>query len=239
MGVQVFKFGGTSVAEAERIRRVVELVRDEAGRRVVVVSALGGVTDRLLEATQAALERTGKHPALLEALRERHEAALQTLVLPDEQDAVREVLAQRWQELSELLDGVFLLRECTQRTRAAIIGTGERLSAPLVAAAFRTEGIAATALDATRLIRTDATFSEAVVDFAVTNRQVKAQFEAFFEETEEAHVAVVTGFIAATDQGVMTTLGRSGSDYTATILGAALHADRVVIWTDVDRKSVV
>ncbi len=234
MGVQVFKFGGTSVAAAERIRRVVALVREEPGRRVVVVSALGGVTDQLLDATRAALERTGEHRTWLARLQARHEEALASLVLPEEQKTVRAALAERWQELAELLDGVYLLRECTQRTRAAIIGTGERLSAPLVAAAFRAEGIGATALDATKLIRTDTTFGEAVVDFKTTNQLVQSGFQTFFNQTEETHVAVVTGFIAATEHGVMTTLGRSGSDYTATILGSALKADRVVIWTDVD-----
>ncbi|RMF55586.1 MAG: aspartate kinase, partial [Bacteroidetes bacterium] len=230
--VHVYKFGGTSVATPERIRRVVDLVRSEPEtvRRVVVVSALGGVTDQLLQAIEAARERTGTHRALLEALWARHEAALRDLARPEEQAALHDVLLAHWRNLTELLDGVSLLRECTMRSRDAIIGTGERLAAPLVAAAFRAAGLDAADHDATHFIRTDDAFGEATVQWAETQRLIRDHFAA----VPPGQIAVVTGFIAATERGVTTTLGRSGSDYTATILGGALQAERVVIWTDVD-----
>lgn len=230
--IHVHKFGGTSVATPERIREVVRLVRQEPGaaQRVVVVSALGGVTDTLIGAIEAASKRTGEHEAIIEQLRERHEAALEALVRPEEQDALREATEARWQEVSELLDGIYLLRECTPRSRDAVIGMGERLSAPLVAAAFRAAGEEAVDLDARRFIRTDAAFGEANVLFGETRALVQQQFS----DVRASQVAVVTGFVASTSDGVTTTLGRSGSDYTATILARALDAERVVIWTDVD-----
>ncbi len=230
--VEVYKFGGTSVATAERIRRVVDLVlaEPETVRRVVVVSALGGVTDELLGAIDEALGRTGGHRARLDAIRARHDEALEALAAGAQQEELRATLAALWQDLGELLDGVYLLRECTRRTRDAVLGMGERASAPLVAAAFRAAGADALALDATAFIRTDASFGEANVLFEETDRLVREHFCAL----PPAQIAVVTGFIAATERGVTTTLGRSGSDYTATILGGALEAQRVVIWTDVD-----
>ena len=228
----VFKFGGTSVATAERIRRVVALVRadETAARRVVVVSALGGVTDALIQAIDEALARTGAHRDVLEAVRQRHAEAVDDLAVPDERETLHATLEACWQDLGELLDGVYLLRECTRRTRDAIIGIGERASAPLVAAAFRAAGEKALALDARSLIRTDASFGAANVLFDETNRLIQQRFQ----ELPPDAIIVVTGFIAATEGGVTTTLGRSGSDYTATIFGGALHAERVVIWTDVD-----
>ena len=229
---EVYKFGGTSVASAERIRRVVQLVLAERAdvQRVVVTSALGGVTDQLLKAIEEALARTGGHEAIVRQLRARHDEAVEALVLPEERERVEEELDARWRELGELLDGVYLLRECTLRTRDAIGGMGERLSTPIVAAAFRAAGADAVALDASAFIRTDASFGEGNVQFDATRELVTERFAQLAPE----QVAVVTGFIASTDRGVLTTLGRSGSDYTATILGGALRADKVIIWTDVD-----
>lgn len=226
----VSKFGGTSVATPERIRRVVELVTatPAEGRTVVVVSALGGTTDDLLAALDAALARDG-HEAAVAAIRQRHEAAADALASPDDRAALQETLDARLGELRELLDGVSLLREATDRTRDAVLATGERLSAPIVAAAFRAAGHAAVPLDAARLIRTDGRFGSATVDHATTRRLAQA---AVGDLPSDA-VAVVTGFIGSTATGVTTTLGRSGSDYTATILAAALDAAECVIWTDV------
>ncbi|MEL6614768.1 MAG: bifunctional aspartate kinase/homoserine dehydrogenase I, partial [Bacteroidota bacterium] len=163
------------------------------------------------------------------ALRQRHEAALADLAPEAEQATVRAVLDARFADLRDLLDGVALLREVSPRTRDAVIGTGERLSAPIMAAAFRASGADAIALDAAELIRTDDTFGQAAVDVETTDRQVREAIGAL----PEGQVAVVTGFIGSTARGVLTTLGRSGSDYTATILAGALQASACVIWTDV------
>ena len=233
--VHVAKFGGTSVATPERVRRVVELVAGETPdaappRRVVVTSAFGGVTDRLLDAVEAAVGRTGAHRAILAEIRERHAEALAALAPEAERGGVGAGLDALFAELGELLYGVYLLRECTPRFRDAIVSAGERAAAPLVAAAFRAAGHAAVALDATAFVRTDDAFGEAAPDMDATRRLTR---EAVGAVPADA-VAVVTGFVASTEDGVTTTLGRSGSDYTATILAAALDAEACVIWTDVD-----
>ncbi|MEM0963108.1 MAG: bifunctional aspartate kinase/homoserine dehydrogenase I [Bacteroidota bacterium] len=229
MSLHVSKFGGTSVATPDRIRRVVDLVAGSpGGRHVVVVSALGGVTDDLLAALDAALGRTG-HVEAVAAIRQRHEDAADRLATPEDRVPLQKALDARLDELADLLDGVSLLREATDRTRDAVLATGERLSAPLVAAAFRASGHEAVALDGADLIRTDGTFGAASVDPATTRQLAQA---ALAEVPGDA-VAVVTGFIGSTATGVTTTLGRSGSDYTATILAGALDADACVIWTDV------
>ncbi|GAB5535473.1 MAG: bifunctional aspartate kinase/homoserine dehydrogenase I [Rubricoccaceae bacterium] len=230
--VHVAKFGGTSVGTPARVQRVVELVMHEAveGRRVVVSSAFGGVTDRLFAAVEAAVARTGEHRAILREVRERHAEALLALAKEDERAELADGLDALFTEIGELLYGVYLLRECNARFRDAIVSAGERASVPLVAAAFRSAGHAAVALDATAFIRTDDSFGEAAVDFETTRQLVSETFEAL----PPGAVAVVTGFVASTADGVTTTLGRSGSDYTATILAGALGAQECVIWTDVD-----
>ncbi len=231
--IHVAKFGGTSVGTPDRVRRVVALATgaDTAGsRRVVVSSAFGGVTDRLLVAIEAAVERTGEHRAILAEVRERHQAAVVALADPAERDALQARLGTLFTEVGELLYGVYLLRQCDARFRDAIVSAGERASVPVVAAAFRAAGHAAVALDATAFVRTDDAFGEAAVDLDETRRLARA---ALAEVPPDA-VAVVTGFVASTADGVTTTLGRSGSDYTATILAGALDARECVIWTDVD-----
>ena len=230
--LHVAKFGGTSVGTPERVRDVVRLIAamPKTVRSVVVSSAFGGVTDRLLAAIEAAKARSGEHTVILDALRARHADALGALAPEAERDALAADLDAIFGGVAELLQGVYLLRECTLRFQDAIISAGERLSVPLVAAAFRQAGYDAVALDATTLVRTDDAFGEAAVDFETTRRLVRERFA----ELDPGTIPVVTGFVASTDEGVTTTLGRSGSDYTATILGFALDAAEVVIWTDVD-----
>ena len=228
----VAKFGGTSVGTPERVRRVVELATATPAsyRRVVVSSAFGGVTDRLLAAIDAAVERTGEHRPILAEVRQRHEGALAALASEPERDELAQGLDALFTEVRELLDGVSLLRACDARFKDAIVSAGERAAVPLVAAAFRAAGHSAVALDATRFVRTDDAFGEAAVDFETTGELVRAALD----DVPGDAVAVVTGFVASTADGVTTTLGRSGSDYTATILTGALDAEACVIWTDVD-----
>ena len=227
----VAKFGGTSVATPERVRAAVALAAGgpEARRRVVVVSAFAGVTDSLLAALDAAEARAGTHREIYDRVAARHLDALRALAGESDQAAVGTTLGARLGELAELLDGVALLREATPRTRDAVLGMGERLSAPLVAAAFRAAGHDAVSLDATAFVRTDRQFGNATVDLDATDALVEDAFTGL----PDGQIAVVTGFVGATDGGVATTLGRSGSDYTATVLAGALGASECVIWTDV------
>ena len=152
----VYKFGGTSVRDPQRIRLAVSLTTTsgDAGRKIVVVSALGGVTDQLLQAVELAEMRDPGYHAYLEEIARRHEQVLLDVVASTEQAGIRTQLEKLWHYLGELLDGVFLLRECTARTRDALIGMGERAAAPLVAAAFRAADISASVNRTTRSVFT-------------------------------------------------------------------------------------
>ena len=230
--VQVTKFGGTSVGTAERIRRGIRLVQEIAAdvHRVVVVSAMGGVTDRLLDSVDVSLSEKRLPDHIADELHDRHAAAADELLPKGERQQLIAYLEELWRELERLLQGIALLGECTARTRDSILSIGERASAPLVAAAFRAAGEQSRHMDARELIRTDANYGEAHVDFDESIRRIRARFE----DLPRDQITVVTGFIASASDGSTTTLGRSGSDFTATILGLALRARRVVIWTDVD-----
>jgi aspartokinase/homoserine dehydrogenase 1 len=223
------KFGGTSVGSPDRIRDVVRLAGEASrgSRVVVVVSAFGGVTNSLIETSKKAL-RGGDWRADLDAVTRRHaEAALALAGTPD-RDSLRERIEQDGTELRELLHGVSLVRECTPRTLDSLASFGERMSAQVVAAAFREAGHQTKAIDARSLVVTDATFGAARVDFGKTDARIRDWWES------ETALPVVTGFIGATESGETTTLGRGGSDYTAAIFGAALEVEAIEIWTDVD-----
>lgn len=221
----VMKFGGTSVGSAERIAHVGTLVAGVEGPRAVVVSAMGGTTDQLLEA--AALAERGDDvgaTGILDRIAERHRHVARDPLVVAEIDGLLE-------ELRSLVHGVFLLRETTPRTRAVLVSFGERLSVPLVAEELRIAGLDAYGVDARNLVRTDDRHEEAAVDMEITSKRCRARLS---RPIAAGRVPVITGFIGSTADGITTTLGRSGSDYSAAIIGACLDADEVWIWTDVD-----
>jgi bifunctional aspartokinase / homoserine dehydrogenase 1 len=233
--LQIMKFGGTSVGDASCIARTAKIIAQAAKENpsVVVVSAMSGVTNRLIEAAKTAQAgNVAEAEAILDALEKQHETALASL-LPDAQK--RAHLRQRLElvlaEGSRLCEGTALLRELTPRTLDAISSLGERLAAPLVAATVDDLGVRSEAIDATELIVTDAFHGGAEPQMNLTREKSQARLRPFLEK---GIVPIVTGFIGATAGGQLTTLGRGGSDYSATILGAALDADEVIIWTDVD-----
>lgn len=228
--IRILKFGGTSVADAGRMDRIVDLVLAQAGEAesIVVVSAMGGVTQLLVEASDLAAAGNARYRQRMDAVLERCRAPLRALVAEADLAAVIAAVEGWANDLRDLLHGVSLVRECTPRTRDRILCFGELVSATLLAAAFRRRGHEATPCDARALVRTDAEFGRASVDMAATRALVLRHF------AESRGIQVVTGFIAATAEGETTTLGRGGSDYTAALLGALLDAERVEIWTDVD-----
>src|SRR5215472_1312843 len=233
--LQVMKFGGTSVGDAACIARTAKIVVDAAkeNRCVAVVSAMGGVTNRLVEAAkQAQAGKATEASAILDALRQQHETALASLISSDSERArVRQKLEGVFAEGQRLCEGTALLRELTPRTLDAISSLGERLSSPLVAAAIREAGATSEAIEATALIVTDAFHGGAEPQMELTRQKSQARLRPLLEK---GILPVVTGFIGATAEGQLTTLGRGGSDFSATILGAALDANEVIIWTDVD-----
>ncbi|MEM9833529.1 MAG: bifunctional aspartate kinase/homoserine dehydrogenase I [Bacteroidota bacterium] len=229
--MKVLKFGGTSVGSAESIKIVADIVAQYQREQVhcaVVVSAMGGVTDRLLAISQAAAEGDETYKEQLVELENHHFSAARELIGVHAQSKVFARLKTLFNELDDLMHGVHLLRERSPRTMDLVLSFGERLSAYLISQYMREISIEAEFLDAREIVVTDKTFNNAKVDFAATNQKIKRYFN------EHPNLQIVTGFIASTPEEETTTLGRGGSDYTASILGAALDAEEIEIWTDVD-----
>lgn len=232
----VMKFGGSSVANTAAMRQVVENVRaakKDWPRLVVVTSALSGITDLLIgSANHAALGDEGFYKSAEAQIRERHAQIAADLVGGADRSALLEqeidLLAS---DFANRCQAVRVLGEITPRVMDSIAGMGERLAARVLAAALDSAGIPAVALDATQLIVTDDNFQSAHPDMNATRQRAQ---QGLLPVLERGQVAVATGFIAATPSGVMTTLGRGGSDYSAALLAAALPADELWIWTDVD-----
>jgi aspartokinase/homoserine dehydrogenase 1 len=231
----VMKFGGTSVGDAACIARAAAIVKSAAseGSVVVVVSAMSGVTNRLIDAAHRAEAGEGEYATkVVGELRNHHKKALEALVrdahrLAEVDQSLGTVLA----ELERLLQGTALLRELTPRALDTISGMGERLSTPLLAAALNELGVSSVPVSATEVIVTDPHHGRAEPLMDHTRERAEKRLRPLLKK---GLVPVVTGFIGATIEGVPTTLGRGGSDYSATILGAALGAQETIIWTDVD-----
>ncbi len=229
------KFGGTSVGDASCIARVAQIVRDTSrqGPVVVVVSAMSGVTNRLIAAASRAEAGNREQVAeLFAALRQQHKAALGELIpQTDKRNRLAASMENIFHEGELLCEGTVLLRELTPRTLDSVSSLGERLSAPMVAGAIADLGMPSEAIEATDLVVTDSYHGGAEPLMDRTRERCEALLRPLLNR---GVVPVVTGFIGATEEGVLTTLGRGGSDYSATILGAALNAGEIIIWTDVD-----
>ena len=232
----VMKFGGTSVGSAEAIERAACLIRHtlESWPQVVVVaSAMSGVTDLLLKgANTAAAGDADTYKNVTRKLRQKHFNAIAALLNDGEdQSQVSAEIRHLIDHFQRLCQAVAVLGELTPRALDAISSMGEQMSIRIVAAYLRQVGQPAEAVDATDLILTDNGFQDAIPQMAETTRRTEARLRPLLEN---GVVPIVTGFIGASPEGVTTTLGRGGSDYSAAILGQALRADEVWIWTDVD-----
>lgn len=229
--MKVLKFGGSSVATPQRILSIVEILKDYEQRNeqfAVVFSAFGGVTDMLLNMSHKAEQGDITYLDDLENFKIRHIEAI-TILLSGELFAEAEKAVEvGFGELEDLLHGIFLLQEASVRSMDYVVSFGERNSAFIIAKTLKAHGLNAEYLDARKVIKTDKSFSAAKVDFDVTNSNILT----FFAQTNA--IQIITGFISSTEEGLTTTLGRGGSDYTAAIFGSALNADVIEIWTDVD-----
>lgn len=229
------KFGGTSVGDGDCIRRAAEIIVAAAvdNEVVAVVSAMAGVTNRLIEAAQkSATGDLGAGEELANNLRLRHSNAAEILITDhNKRSKLLGEIERIIGEVANLCRGTALLRELTPRALDAISSSGERLTARLLASSLFELGIKGVAVEATELIVTDKTHGQAEPLMSETRERAR---ERLMPLMNEGAVPVVTGFIGATPDGTLTTLGRGGSDYSATILGAALNATEVIIWTDVD-----
>ncbi|MEM3880746.1 MAG: aspartate kinase, partial [Candidatus Bathyarchaeia archaeon] len=233
----VMKFGGTSVATGENIRRVASIVADSFKKGysvVVVVSALAGVTNQLMEeAEQAKRQSEKKVQEFTNQLTARHLEAAEKAIEDDGiRKEVKQIIRKTVDELEKVLMGICYVGEVTPKSRDYVLSFGERLSTPLVWGALRDLKVPTQYFTGKEAgIVTDDNFGEAKPLMNVTTHHVRERLEPLLEKKI---VPVVTGYIAATQDGIVTTLGRGGSDYTATILSVALSADEVWIWTDVD-----
>ena len=229
--MKVLKFGGSSVRDPQMILRVIEIARACLGEApVLVASAMGKTTDALEEAAQAAQAgERARAEQLIDRIDTDHIQAAQGLSTGPAEESLVTAVAALSADLRSLIHGITLIRECSPRSKDAVLSFGERLSTTIIAAAARERGLETTLVDARTLIRTDASFGTATPDHDATAILVSNELD-----PQPGTLVVTQGFIASTADGVTTTLGRGGSDFTATILGAALGATAVEIWTDVD-----
>jgi aspartate kinase len=226
----VQKFGGTSVGSSKLIDQVLDISSAELHRGLVLVaSAMGKTTDALVRmGTLAADGRADEAREELRDLRNRHYGSLVDLVEVPLYEEAKETVDRLFAELESLLTGLILIQEVSPRSLDTLLSFGERLSTTLLFFRARQRSIPAVLLDSRQLIRTDSNYNRAAIDLEVTNSHIRQLVPA-----EPGTLYIAQGFIASDDQNVTTTLGRGGSDYSATIIGAALDAEEVQIWTDV------
>jgi aspartokinase/homoserine dehydrogenase 1 len=223
--MKVLKFGGTSVGSAEGILNIKRITEAEQGDIIVVVSAVSGITDKLIDASKMAAQGDDGYLNLYSEITDRHKKLIPQVIAPEKLEEVMTATDKLLGELGDILHGLFLIRELPAKTSDLIVSYGERISSFFMSRII--DG--ATLFDARELIVTHAEFDKHIVDFPATNELISKAF---------AHIpkiSVVPGFISRDcESGQVSNLGRGGSDYTASIIAAALHAESLEIWTDVD-----
>jgi aspartokinase/homoserine dehydrogenase 1 len=228
--MQVLKFGGTSVANAENIRKVVSIVTaaKQKDKTIVIVSALGGVTDLLLSASSLAAEGDESYKEKLAVVEQRHLETVKQLIPVAHQSQLLSLVKKSCNELEDICSGIYLLRELTTRSKDRIASYGEWLSSRIIAETLLSNGVEVVWKDSRELIVTNSNYTAAEVDFSVTSEKIKQFFS-----SSDTGLYLLPGFISADKKGITTTLGRGGSDYTAAILAACVEANNLEIWTDV------
>ena len=228
--MNILKFGGTSVGSAESISILIDILKPMQGQDnpVVVLSAMGGITNVLLEMAESA-RNLQDYSESLKIVEERHFKVIRTLLPASAQNPVLTKLKIYFNELEDILQSVYNLRELSPQTRDLILSYGERCSTVMISHIAKQQFPEALYVDGAELIKTDSNFGQAKVNTRITEMLIND----FYQEHKD-QLLFVTGFIASNDEGRITTLGRGGSDYTAAIWGAALSADEIQIWTDVD-----
>lgn len=227
--MRVLKFGGSSVASPESLEIVKEIIKEkqEKGPLAVVVSAVGGITQKLVNSTKLAEVGDQDYLKLVEEIEQKHISLCQTLLPVQEHSSIISKIKLLLNELEDILRGVSLIQELTPKTQDKIMSYGELLSSHIIAAYLKSSGLSIEWTDSRELIRTDNLFNRANVNFTYTNKAIEAHF------SQGAAVKLLPGFIASNATGETTTLGRGGSDYTAAIVAAALNAEQLEIWSDV------
>lgn len=229
--MKVLKFGGTSVANAQNIKLVLDIVIKKAAQEklIVVVSAFTKVTDLLVLASQKAASSDESYKEIVAEIEKKHLDAIKELIPVSEQSGLLSHIKRIINHLETLLDGCFLLGELSPRTSDTILSFGELLSSYIIAEAFKQKHKSCGYKDSRELIKTNNNFGKAAVNFEISNPLIADYFA-----SNDAQIVVMPGFISSTTDGIGTTLGRGGSDYTAAILAGAIDASELEIWTDVN-----
>ncbi len=227
----VHKFGGTSVADADRYRAAADLVISRGSERVgIVVSAMSGVTNGLIKSVELAAARDNSYPAKLQELQKKHLQTIDKLSLTTAQTAsLRETIVSDFKAIEEVLRGVWITRLPSERIMEFVAGHGELWSAQLLQAYLEAKGHSSTWLDARSVLVVEPDNNSVAIDWKLSQEKVDA-----WSENNDTDFVVITGYVAATHDGTATTLKRNGSDLSASIFAALLGADSVIIWTDVD-----
>lgn len=229
--MKILKFGGSSVGNAARIKNVIEIIQNsikENKNISVIFSAFQGVTDLLIKMSSLAAQGNLDYLDVFKEIETRHIKTIQELIEIKNQSGVIASIKMSLNELEDVTNGVYLVKELSPRTQDFIMSFGERLSCFIINQAFLDANIKSEYLDSRNLVKTDNYFGSAHVDFVQTNKNIKDYFKA------HPKLQVITGFIGSTKNKETTTLGRGGSDYSAAIFGAALGVNEIEIWTDVD-----
>ncbi|MGI9580935.1 bifunctional aspartate kinase/homoserine dehydrogenase I [Chryseobacterium sp. RRHN12] len=228
--MKVLKFGGTSVAHSQNILLVEKIIKSESlkNRVVVIVSALHGVTDQLIKAAENASVKDEKYIQIIRDLEEKHINLVKELFPIAEQSSWLSFVKKHFNDIEDLCNGISVLGELTARIKDKIASYGEFLSSKIIAARLQHEGLDCIWMDSADLIRTDSNFTHAKVDFSFTEKNIVG-----FLSEKQNRIIVGPGFIARDEKNNATTLGRGGSDYTASIIAASVHAEELQIWTDV------
>jgi aspartokinase/homoserine dehydrogenase 1 len=226
----VLKFGGSSVASPENILKVVNIAKEKSKNHqlIVVASAMGGITNLLIQAGKLAQKNNENYKDILQQIEKIHFSAVEKLFSYEKQSELKANLKQILNDLDDICNGIFLLGEIFPKTKDFLMSFGERLSALIIYEAFNENNIPTQLIDARDLIITDENFGNANVNFELTNKNVLHKLSNIEENI------FVSGFIASSMSRKLTTLGRGGSDYTASILASAVDAEILEIWTDVD-----
>lgn len=229
--MRVLKFGGTSVGSAENINKVLEIISDyhkKGIELVAIFSAVGGQTNKLVEMSEKAALKDETYTDVLKAFEEKHIAIIRELIPVQSQSTVLAQVKLKFNELEDYLQGVFMLGELSLRTQDAVLSFGEQLSVYIISETAKLRGLNARFVDSRNVVKTDSTFGGAKVQFDITNKNIQAL------TADKSIINFVTGFVSSNNDNVTTTLGRGGSDYSASIFAAALDAEVNEIWTDVD-----
>ena len=229
--MKILKFGGSSVANAENIKKVIQIIFESSKKNeemVIVVSALGGVTNNLIELTSLASKGDEKFQSLLKTFYKQHNQVIGKLIKSKNQKNVLIEVKKKFNKLSEALNGISLLKELSPRSLDLVMSFGEQLSSYIICEAIKSSGLECNFVDVRTIIKTDENFGSANVNIQTSYELISNYFK------NNSKLSIVGGFIGSTQDGITTTLGRGGSDYTASLIGAALNASVIEIWTDVD-----